>query len=274
MRKTAHGALWVWALCAMILSSGCATQQFMPVPDLTKPDSTKARIKVHRPFTIVGGGKSIPISDNGERVGNIGGGGQMVWERPPGIIELAAWIPTGLSDPIGRRPPIYANVAKVTLEAGKEYSYEVCFSFFAVGQIAITPVSPVAIATPITTLRALDRCGPYPENYREIAEKELTPFFSKWLPLRQYGPLQWSLSPPTKKPVLSDLANMNHLCWLVTAMAVGRGDGITIRADVRFMLYNGIVFDTSCLGIEKSNDEVTWENISINDRRLFSAPNY
>ncbi len=242
---------------AVVLCSGCATHQFIPPPDLSKRDANLAVIRVSRPSTFVAGGKAIPVAEDGGegvRVGDLGGGGQLVWEHSPGVVELATWNPRGVRDPTNRMPPIYANVVRISVEPGKEYDYAVSISWTDPSVFVIAPASATAIAAPFRTLSASERCGPYPHDYRDIINRDLQGGFdlrlAMWLTTmpnmpKGCGALKWQLAAPPLAPVMSDEANRFHLCWLVLSEVVGQGDGITCRAQIGFMIYEGVVIGIS-----------------------------
>lgn len=76
-------------LSAVILFSGCASTQTIPMPsgDIT-PD--KARIKVYRESRFVGGARTPALKDNGVMIGEIANGGTLIWDRPVGDSCLSA----------------------------------------------------------------------------------------------------------------------------------------------------------------------------------------
>jgi len=73
----------------IVLSSGCATKQFVPLPDQTKviEDPSKARIYVLRPIflpPLI----SMTVSDGEQKIGSTGPHGYLCWERAPGETEI------------------------------------------------------------------------------------------------------------------------------------------------------------------------------------------
>jgi hypothetical protein len=106
-----------------VLLAGCAsTNQFAPIA--TGPIATNsARIVVSRDKGFVGCAAAMAIADNGKPIGNIGPGGQLVWDRMAGPVDLTA-LNTLEPSEAGRAMPLRFGVG-----GGMSYQFRVYFPF-------------------------------------------------------------------------------------------------------------------------------------------------
>lgn len=73
----------------LVLSVGCAsTFQRVSTPNLSKIDQNSAIIRVTRSSSIVGAAIPIQVNDGSLVVGDLGPGGELVWKRHAGHLNL------------------------------------------------------------------------------------------------------------------------------------------------------------------------------------------
>lgn len=78
--------------CVAFVITGCVNTQDLPMPTSATIPSDMARIQLDRISGFVGGGRSPSIRDNGVKIGDIGNGGTLIWERPEGESCLTDWV--------------------------------------------------------------------------------------------------------------------------------------------------------------------------------------
>lgn len=108
-------------LAATLLSACATTEQYAPA---ATPDTLKAGnalIRVERESGVVGGGRSVEVTDNGVKTGSLAPGAAITWQRPAGpmAINLA---PAALA--VGKLQPIHVDVV-----AGQRYEFTVSWSW-------------------------------------------------------------------------------------------------------------------------------------------------
>jgi hypothetical protein len=111
-------------LLASALLAGCAsTRQTVAVA--TGPiASNDARIVISRPNQIIGCAAGIAIVDNRTHIGDIGPGGQLVWDRTAGPMELTAVNTFSTPEAIRGKP------LKIGVGGGQNYQFDVSFPSF------------------------------------------------------------------------------------------------------------------------------------------------
>jgi hypothetical protein len=75
------------ALIIILISAGCATTQLVPVPKLDR-DPNSATIILKRLNSNFLPHNKPSVFDNGKPIGEIGSGGQLIWSRDEGKLEL------------------------------------------------------------------------------------------------------------------------------------------------------------------------------------------
>ena len=100
----------------VLLMSGCATTQQVPLANEKNLRQGNALIKVERESGFMGGGRSVEITDNGKVVGDLSQGKSLVWQRKAGSMSLNISPSFGM---VKEFPPINENV-----KAGKTYAYK------------------------------------------------------------------------------------------------------------------------------------------------------
>lgn len=107
------------------LVAGCAsTNQMVPIVSVSgKIPANSARIIVSRENQSHSFAAPIGIKDSGKQIGTIGPGGQLIWDRVPGFMQLEAW--NNLNPPELRR----IDPLQICVGAGNIYHFNVSFSF-------------------------------------------------------------------------------------------------------------------------------------------------
>lgn len=79
------------ALCFIFFcfSWGCATQQFTQKPFTSLPKPGFARIILERESSLPCGFRLMEIKDESQVIGNVANGGNLTWDRPPGLMNLS-----------------------------------------------------------------------------------------------------------------------------------------------------------------------------------------
>jgi hypothetical protein len=106
------------AIClTAALLAGCAsTKQMVPVASGTIP-ANSARIVVKRESGFVGSGAPMFIIDSGKQIGSIASGGELIWDRIAGPMELTAFYQY-----VGNGNPV---PARISVESGMSYLFMV-----------------------------------------------------------------------------------------------------------------------------------------------------
>ena len=79
-------------ICAMLWGSGCASTRLSDSPPTPSQGTREpVTIKVRRANTIVGAAVAYQVQDNGRTVGQLGKGGELVWQRDPGHLHLSIY---------------------------------------------------------------------------------------------------------------------------------------------------------------------------------------
>jgi uncharacterized caspase-like protein len=68
---------------------GCATQQFTQKPFTLLPKPGFARIILERERSLAGVLRLMEIKDESQVIGNVANGGNLTWDRPPGLMNLS-----------------------------------------------------------------------------------------------------------------------------------------------------------------------------------------
>ena len=137
-------------LVAAFLTGCAATRQDVRIAS-GPIAADSARIAVSRDQAFGGSACTIAIADNGRQIGETGSGGQLVWDRAAGCLELTA-VNVELTTPARRGKPLRFRAG-----AGESYKVRVHFSFSVATPILelvsgtaveCEPVATSAVAVP------------------------------------------------------------------------------------------------------------------------------
>jgi len=113
--------LCLLALTAVVFVTGCSTSsaQYVPQPNLKArlDNDDLCRIYIFRADQSYGSGKQLWVADGTDLIiGELGTGGYLIWERPPGTVQIRFLQEAGAS-PRGDKK----GFSSFNFEAGKVY---------------------------------------------------------------------------------------------------------------------------------------------------------
>jgi len=91
----------------IFLISACAPQQYVQRPTASLPELGLARIVLEREFNFIGSARLMDIVDNGKPIGEVAVNGSLLWDRPPGTMNLSV---KPLTSSIFVNEPLNVNV--------------------------------------------------------------------------------------------------------------------------------------------------------------------
>ena len=121
MRKFVLLPLMTAVLTSMFVAGCASTRQVVAIP-YGPVAAHNARVIVSRPQKIISCGARFTVSDNGTQIGELGPGGQLMWDRLAGPMELTA---VNLLAP----PPNYCRATPLHLGIGEGQTYQIQIVF-------------------------------------------------------------------------------------------------------------------------------------------------
>lgn len=101
----------------LFISISCSTVQISPKPT-SALNSELARVSIKRVSAFFGFARKFEVFDNGKKIGELGNGGELIWDRDYGEMVLSIPRPSGYG---GSSPASFRDVIVIT-KAGYKYT--------------------------------------------------------------------------------------------------------------------------------------------------------